>query len=236
MSCSRVSVFLAATAIRRYGGLHVVARPRGRRGRGRRRSRPRRCRPRRGRRRRASCGCRSAAAGRRRTRPAWSRRSGWWRGARRRARPGRPARGRGRSCRSAGSSRPATSRTASSSMVTTCGKASRKKPRDPHGHVDARPAQLGQRDRLQADDPARRLVPDRPDAEQREHLGDVVAGGAHRRGAPHRQPDRLRPVARVGAVARQQRVGHRLHRSPTPAGTGPPWGRRSRSCGRSAAR
>ncbi len=33
---------------------------------------------------------------------------------------------------------------------------------DAHGHVDARPAELGQRDRLQVHDPPRRVVPHRP--------------------------------------------------------------------------
>ena len=57
---------------------------------------------------------------------------------------------------------------------------------DPHGDVDARPAELGERDRVEPADPAGRLVPGRPDAEQREDVGHVVAGGAHRSGAPHR--------------------------------------------------
>ena len=34
--------------------------------------------------------------------------------------------------------------------------------RDAHGDVDAGPAELGQRDGLEVDDPARRVVPDRP--------------------------------------------------------------------------
>ena len=38
-------------------------------------------------------------------------------------------------------------------------------------------------------------------AEQRQHLGDVVALGAHRGGAPHGQPDRRRVGAGVGAGA-----------------------------------
>ena len=190
--------------------VHVVGGRARRRGRGRRRSRPRRCRPRRGRRRRASCGCRSAAGGRRRRCPAWSRRSGWWRAARRRARRGRPGRGRGRSCRRPArrGRRPAAPRRRA--CATTCGNASRKKPEiRTVTSMRGRPSSAsGIGSRLV--DPARRLVPDRPDAEQREHLGDVVAGGAHRGGAPHRQPDRLRPVAVVVAVAGQQRVGHRL--------------------------
>ena len=236
MSCSRVSVFLAATAIRRYCGLHVVARRARRPARGRRRSRPRPCRPRRGRRRRASCGCRSAAAGPRRRCPAWSRRSVWWRGVRHRARPGRPGRGRGRSSPRRARRASATSRTASSSIATTCGNASRKKPRmRTVTSMRGRPSSAsGIGSRL--DHPARRVVPDRPDTQQRKHFGDVVARGAHGRGAPDRQPDRLRPVAVVGAVAGQQRIGHRHAGFPGQPATAPPWGRRSRSCGRSAAR
>ena len=86
---------------------------------------------------------------------------------------------------------PATGRTASSSSATTCGNASRKN-RDPHRHVDPRPAELAQRHDLEAGHPPGRVVPDRPAAEQREHLGDVVALGAHRGRAPHGQPDRPR--------------------------------------------
>ena len=83
-------------------------------------------------------------------------------------------------------------------------------PADPHDHVDARPAELRWRDDLEAGDPAAGLVPDRPDAEQRQHLGDVVAGGAHGGRAPHRKPDRGRPLPGVLAVAGQQAVGELL--------------------------
>ena len=82
--------------------------------------------------------------------------------------------------------------------------------RDPHDHVDAGPAELGERDGLQPDDAARRLVPGRQHAEQGEDLGDVVARGAHGRGAPDREPDRGRVLAGLVEVALQQRVGHRL--------------------------
>ena len=81
---------------------------------------------------------------------------------------------------------------------------------DADRHVDARPAELVERDHLEPADPPRRLVPVRPNAQQRQHLGDVVAGGAHRGGAPHRQPDRLGVAAGVVEVALQQRLGHRL--------------------------
>ena len=82
--------------------------------------------------------------------------------------------------------------------------------RDPHRHVDAGPAELLQGYDAQLVDPARRLVPLRADAEQRQHLGDVVAGGAHRAGAPHREADRLGVAAGVVEVALHQRLGHRL--------------------------
>ncbi len=57
--------------------------------------------------------------------------------------------------------------------------------RDAHGHVDPGPSQLGERDGLQVDDAPGRVVPHRPDTQQRKDFGDVVARGAHRRGAPH---------------------------------------------------
>ena len=51
-----------------------------------------------------------------------------------------------------------------------CGKASRKKPEMRHDDVDARPAQLRQRDDLDADQALALRLPHRPHAEQREHL------------------------------------------------------------------
>ncbi len=107
-------------------------------------------------------------------------------------------------------------------MATACGKASRKKPRDAQRDVDTRAAQFGERDRLQAGDPPRGVVPHRADAEQRERLGDVVARGAHRAGAPQRQArPRWASRRRVGAVARQQGVGERLAGLPgEPGGDG----------------
>ncbi len=61
--------------------------------------------------------------------------------------------------------------------------------------VDARPAQLRRRDRLDANDAAILLLPDRPDAEQGQNLGHIVSPGAHRAGAPDADADRLRKVA-----------------------------------------
>ena len=84
-------------------------------------------------------------------------------------------------------------------------------PGDTDGGVDARAAQFLQTDDLEVRDPAGGLVPDRPDTEEGEHLGDVVAGGAHRGGAPDRQPDGRRVGAVVVlAVAIDQRVGEQL--------------------------
>ena len=176
MSCSRVSMFLAATVDPPVVGAACRRGRARRRGRGRRRSRPRRCRPRRGRRRRASCGCRSAAGGRRRRCPAWSRRCAWWR---RRSSPcsARSAWrvGARRSCASSGSSSAATSRTASSSRSTTCGKASRKKPEmRTVTSMRGRPSSasgIGSRPVTRRDASSQTG----PHAEQREDLGDVVA-------------------------------------------------------------
>ena len=84
-------------------------------------------------------------------------------------------------------------------------------------------------------DAAGRLVPDRADPEQREDLGDVVAGRAHRADVPQT----LSPTDCAGRRRRGRGGSARPAtrpspaRSPTPAATGRPWGRRSRSSGRS---
>ena len=88
---------------------------------------------------------------------------------------------------------------------------------DAQGHVDARAAELLARHELEAGDAAGRLVPDRPHAEQPERLGDVVAGGAHRAGAPDHEPDRDRVLAVVGDVALEQRVAERAGHLPRAA-------------------
>ena len=119
---------------------------------------------------------------------------------------------------------------------TTCGKASRKKP-EMRSVTSTRGRPSSSRGHeLEAGHPAGRLVPDRPHAEQPQRLGDVVAGGAHRAGAPDDEADRHRVLAVVGDVALEQRVAERATRPPRRCATGWPWGRRSRSCGRSAAR
>ena len=80
---------------------------------------------------------------------------------------------------------------------------------DAHGDVDAGPAELRARDDLEPGDPPGRLVPHGAGADEREDLGEVVALGAHRARAPHREPDAARVLAGVGDVAGQQRVGER---------------------------
>ena len=121
------------------------------------------------------------------------------------------ARGRARSSARPARPAPATSLTASSSIATTCGKASRKKPLiRTVTSMRGRPSSASG-DRLETGHPPRGVVPHRPDAEQCEHLGDVVARRPHRRGAPHRQPDRRAGTSPVSAqVALDQRLGHRL--------------------------
>ena len=72
---------------------------------------------------------------------------------------------------------------------------------DPDCDVDAGTFQFGQWNYLKVDHPTRGLIPDRPCSEQRQHFSDVIAGVAHRGGAPHRQSDRPRPLAVIGPVA-----------------------------------
>ncbi len=107
---------------------------------------------------------------------------------------------------------------------------------DPQRDVDPRAAELLARHQLQAGDATRGGVPDRPHAQQPQRLSDVVAGRAHRRGAPDHQTDRVGVLAVVGDVALDERVRRAPCRPPRRSGTGSPWGRRSRSCVRSGAR
>ena len=79
--------------------------------------------------------------------------------------------------------------------------------RDAHGDVDARAAELGQRDHLDPGDPCVLRVPDRAHAEQGQDLGHVVALGPHRRRAPGDEPDHAGQLAGVALVALEQRVG-----------------------------
>ena len=162
--------------------------------------------------------------------PTRSRRAAAPRGGRRRA----PAARTGLSA--SASSRPATRRTASSSRSTTWGKASRKKPlMRSVTSMRGRPSSASGID-FEAGHPLALWAPRRPDAEQGEGLGDVVAAGAHGGRAPQHQPDGGGVGAGLGEVALDQAVGQAQSRPPTPAATGWPWGRPSRSCARWAAR
>ena len=163
---------------------------------------------------------RPAAAGCPRRRcPAWRRRCAPSRAASRvlaelaTRRRDRPARACARSCCSAGSSRPATSATASSSSVTRCGKASRKKPEmRTVTSMRGRPSSSSGI-ALEPDHAARLGVPDRPHAEQREDLAGVVAVRCASRPCPTRRsrpsPGTRRPRRGGGAAARRP-AGARL--------------------------
>ena len=84
---------------------------------------------------------------------------------------------------------------------------------DAQGHVDPRPAELGQRDDLVAGDAPARRVPDRLGADEGQGLGDVVAAGAHVGGAPGREAEGLR-VAVILEVADEQVLGGFLAERP----------------------
>ena len=160
----------------------------------------------------ASPGSRAGAGCRTRRRRAWLRRC---EGRRRRTRPGRSA---------------------SSRRAIRWGKASRKKPEmRSTTSTRGRPSSAAV-DELDPGHPAGFVLPDRPDPEQGQGLGHVVAPGAHGRRPPHDQADGLRVATLVGEVAFEQPVGQGLARPPTPAGTGGPSGRPSRSCARWAGR
>ena len=78
---------------------------------------------------------------------------------------------------------------------------------DPQGDVDAGAAELGQRHDLEPGDAAGSRLPLRPGAEQRQSLGDVVAAGAHVRGAPDGERHGRRVAAVVLEMAGEQRLG-----------------------------
>ena len=123
----------------------------------------------------------------------------------------RPARACGRSCISTGSSSPATSVTASSSSVTRCGKASRKKPEmRTVTSIRGRPSSSSG---IGSSPTIRRVsgFQHRPHAEQREDLARVVAVRCASRPCPRRRSRRsrgsavlveVRPAARRPAGAR----------------------------------
>ena len=81
---------------------------------------------------------------------------------------------------------------------------------DPHGNVDAGPAQLLKRDDLQSLHATALGLPSGPDSEQVQDLGDVVAVGPHGRCAPDHQPDHFRVGAFLREVLVQQRLGQLL--------------------------
>ncbi|CAM5239809.1 hypothetical protein SVIOM74S_05465 [Streptomyces violarus] len=103
--------------------------------------------------------------------------------------------------------------------------------RDTDRHVDARPAQLLRGDRLETGHPARGVVPHRPAAQQRQDLGDVVAPWVRMAEVPHT----VRPtdLGHAPVSVRYRCTSESASDCPRPpgsAGTGSPWGRRSRSC------
>ena len=79
-------------------------------------------------------------------------------------------------------------------------------PGDAQRDVDPGAAEFGQREDLEAGDPARGVVPARAAADEREHLGDVVALRAHGRGAPHGQAHAARILPLVREMPGDQRV------------------------------
>ena len=107
---------------------------------------------------------------------------------------------------------------------------------DAQRDIDARAAELGQRDDLVAGDAPARRLPDRLRADQRQRLGDVVAAGAHVGGAPGGEAKRLRVVAEVLEVAEQQVLGRFLAELPGGRRGHGAVVERNRNCGPSAAR
>ena len=94
--------------------------------------------------------------------------------------------------------------------------------------------ELRERDDLEAGDAAATPLPDRPRADQRQRLGDVVAAGAHVRRAPDgraRSPSATRPRPGNSARPAARPSAARAPRRPASARRGR---RRSRSCARSA--
>ena len=77
------------------------------------------------------------------------------------------------------------------------------------GDVDARPAEAGRRQHLDAGDAAGGRIPLRPAAHQRQPLRDLLAAGAQRGRAPEIDDQRARPVAMLLQIAAQHFVGGR---------------------------
>src|SRR5699024_10821233 len=85
---------------------------------------------------------------------------------------------------------------------------------DAYGHVDARTAELLERNNTQLRHPSRGVVPLRPDTEKREHLRDVVAAGAHGARSPDSETNRGGIRDGVVEVPLDERVRPRLSRLP----------------------
>ena len=89
---------------------------------------------------------------------------------------------------------------------------------NPQRDIDARTFQLGEREHAKAGDAAGAGFPDRLGADQRQHLRDVVAAGAHVGRAPGGNRHRTRPLALVLHVAQHERLGRQLADPPCGGG------------------
>ena len=209
-----------------------------------RRSRPRRGRRARDRHRSPSRARRSAPAGPRHRRRAWSRTRGSSHAAarsprRRRLRCSAAASLRTRAAiglTSSGSSSAATSRTALVEQLDLRRERVAEEAGDAQGDVDPRAVQQVRRQDLDAGDPVRGRIPDRPRADQRQRLGDVVAAGAHVGGAPGGQRHGPRPVAVLLQIALDQQRRRLPAEMPGRRASARRGCRPRRNCARSAAR
>ena len=86
------------------------------------------------------------------------------------------------------------------------------------GDVDARAAEGGEADDLEAGDAAGARLPHRLGADQRQHLRDVVAAGPHVGRAPGRERDRARPLAFVLKIAERHGIGSAAAERPRRSG------------------
>ena len=84
---------------------------------------------------------------------------------------------------------------------------------NPQGHVHARTVEQAQRQNFKVVDPLTAGGPDRAHTHQRHGLGDVVAAGAHGRGAPDGQAE----LAQVIAVVLQMPFENQVRRLKTDA-------------------
>ena len=100
------------------------------------------------------------------------------------------------------------------------GNVSRNRPEMRSVDVDARAAELGERQDFEAGDARRGMIPERAHADQREGLGEIVAARAHGGAAPEIEHDAARPIAMILRVAGHQLVGDARCRSPRRCGSG----------------